>query len=134
MSTSEHNIRTSGKADGPGVICRPRSIKKGPYDFGQLRVVQELNNEHTGAVWSLKFSMCGRLLATAGQDNLVRIWVLSNYLSYFTRVREKYNPASSESDIAHEYEKIHLQMDKVSLNYNYSENKIKKTLFSQVKI
>lgn len=56
MSVSENNTRSSGKSwEGPPQICRPRSVKKGPYDFDQLRVVQELNNEHTGAVWCLKF-------------------------------------------------------------------------------
>uniref|UniRef100_A0A1I7SFA5 WD repeat-containing protein 44 n=1 Tax=Bursaphelenchus xylophilus TaxID=6326 RepID=A0A1I7SFA5_BURXY len=108
MSTSENNVKLGNRTDGPPVICRPRNLKKGPFDFSQLRVVQELNNEHTGAVWSLKFSMCGRLLATAGRDNMVRIWVLSKHLSYFTRMREKYNQGNIDSD----FEKIHLQMEK----------------------
>ncbi|TRY57390.1 hypothetical protein DNTS_024969 [Danionella cerebrum] len=47
---------------------------KGPFDFDQIRVVQDLSGEHMGAVWTMKFSHCGRLLATAGQDNVVRIW------------------------------------------------------------
>uniref|UniRef100_A0A0N5AIB0 WD repeat-containing protein 44 n=1 Tax=Syphacia muris TaxID=451379 RepID=A0A0N5AIB0_9BILA len=72
-------------------IVRPRSAKKGPFDFDDTRIVQELNNEHTGGVWCMKFSVCGRLLATAGQDSIVRVWVLREYLSYFNSLREKYN-------------------------------------------
>ncbi|XP_066496173.1 WD repeat-containing protein 44 [Tiliqua scincoides] len=64
---------------------------KGPYDFEQVRVVQDLSGEHMGAVWTMKFSHCGRLLASAGQDNVVRIWVLKNAFDYFNNMRMKYN-------------------------------------------
>uniref|UniRef100_A0A8C5WEY5 WD repeat-containing protein 44 n=1 Tax=Leptobrachium leishanense TaxID=445787 RepID=A0A8C5WEY5_9ANUR len=64
---------------------------KGPYDFEQIKVVQDLSGEHTGAVWTMKFSHCGRLLASAGQDNVVRIWVLKNAFDYFNNMRIKYN-------------------------------------------
>lgn len=39
----------------------------------------------------MKFSHCGRLLASAGQDNVVRIWVLKNAFDYFNNMRMKYN-------------------------------------------
>lgn len=39
----------------------------------------------------MKFSHCGRLLATAGQDNIVRIWVLKTAFDYFNNMRIKYN-------------------------------------------
>ncbi|XP_003797034.1 WD repeat-containing protein 44 isoform X1 [Otolemur garnettii] len=64
---------------------------KGPYDFDQIKVVQDLSGEHMGAVWTMKFSHCGRLLASAGQDNVVRIWVLKNAFDYFNNMRMKYN-------------------------------------------
>ncbi|XP_027015341.2 WD repeat-containing protein 44 [Tachysurus fulvidraco] len=64
---------------------------KGPFDFDNIRVVQDLSGEHMGAVWTMKFSHCGRLLATAGQDNVVRIWVLKNAYDYFNNMRIKYN-------------------------------------------
>ncbi|XP_063169799.1 WD repeat-containing protein 44 [Candoia aspera] len=64
---------------------------KGPYDFEQVKVVQDLSGEHMGAVWTMKFSHCGRLLASAGQDNLVRIWVLKTAFDYFNNMRMKYN-------------------------------------------
>ncbi|XP_014351416.1 WD repeat-containing protein 44 [Latimeria chalumnae] len=64
---------------------------KGPYDFDQIKLVQDLSGEHMGAVWTMKFSHCGRLLATAGQDNIVRIWVLRNAFDYFNNMRIKYN-------------------------------------------
>ncbi|XP_018414500.1 PREDICTED: WD repeat-containing protein 44 [Nanorana parkeri] len=64
---------------------------KGPYDFEHIKVVQDLSGEHMGAVWTMKFSHCGRLLASAGQDNIVRIWVLKNAFDYFNNMRIKYN-------------------------------------------
>ncbi|KAM9332445.1 LOW QUALITY PROTEIN: WD repeat-containing protein 44 [Pholidichthys leucotaenia] len=75
---------------------RPAKFKaahsyKGPFDFDQVKVVQDLSGEHMGAVWTMKFSHCGRLLATAGQDNVVRIWVLKTAFDYFNNMRLKYN-------------------------------------------
>lgn len=39
----------------------------------------------------MKFSQCGRLLATAGQDKVLRVWVVRNAYSYFQDMRTKYN-------------------------------------------
>ncbi|XP_032886751.1 WD repeat-containing protein 44 [Amblyraja radiata] len=64
---------------------------KAPFDFDQIKMVQDLSGEHMGAVWTMKFSHCGRLLATAGQDKVVRIWVLKNAWDYFKNMRIKYN-------------------------------------------
>ncbi|XP_051873509.1 WD repeat-containing protein 44-like [Pristis pectinata] len=64
---------------------------KGPFDFDQIKMVQDLSGEHMGAVWTMKFSHCGRLLATVGQDKVVRKWVLKNAWDYFNNMRIKYN-------------------------------------------
>ncbi|XP_051155787.1 WD repeat-containing protein 44 isoform X2 [Leptopilina boulardi] len=64
---------------------------KGPYEFGNLQHVQDLSGEHVGPVWCMKFSACGRLLATAGQDKVLRIWVLRDAFTYFQDMRTKYN-------------------------------------------
>lgn len=64
---------------------------KGPYEFYCLQHVQDLSGEHVGPVWCMKFSACGRLLATAGQDRVLRIWVLRDAFAYFQDMRTKYN-------------------------------------------
>jgi len=46
---------------------------------------------HQGAVWSMKFSHCGRLLATAGQNNIIWIWVLKEWYHFFNDMRKKYD-------------------------------------------
>ncbi|CAH2085188.1 unnamed protein product [Euphydryas editha] len=78
---------------------------KGPYDFdGCVRYVQELcagegpaHGAHAGAVWCCKFSVCGRLLATAGQDRLLRVWVTRDAHRMFQDMRTKYNAKQKAS-------------------------------------
>lgn len=67
----------------------------GPYEFTKLQHVQDLSGEHQGAVWCMKFSSCGRLLATAGQDKVLRIWVLKDAFQFFQDMRTKYNAEKS---------------------------------------
>ncbi|XP_037089479.1 WD repeat-containing protein 44-like [Pollicipes pollicipes] len=64
---------------------------KGPYEFDQLVFVQDFKSEHIGPVWCMKFSACGRLLATAGQDHVLRVWVLKSAYHYFCDMRTKYS-------------------------------------------
>src|SRR5687767_10361103 len=44
------------------------------------------------------FSVCGRLMATAGQDHIIRVWVLKNYLGHFTRMRDRYSQQTRGKD------------------------------------
>ncbi|KRZ29047.1 WD repeat-containing protein 44 [Trichinella pseudospiralis] len=77
--------------DGNGVIqVRASHHHKGPYYFDQLKLVQDLSGQHLGAVWCMRFSRCGRLLATAGQDNVIRIWVLKCAFDYFKEMRTRF--------------------------------------------
>ncbi|CAG9536757.1 unnamed protein product [Cercopithifilaria johnstoni] len=94
-SCNESDHEDSAIAEGTPIV-RPRNSKKGPFDFDGTRCYQELNNEHTGAIWCMKFSLCGRLLATAGQDSIIRVWVLRNHLSYFNALRDRYNSHSKK--------------------------------------
>jgi WD40 repeat protein len=76
------------EADAPedttGLKIKASPKHKGPYDFENLQLVQDLGSGvHSGPIWCMKFSNCGRLLATAGQDRLIRIWVLKSQLAYF---------------------------------------------------
>ncbi|KAM3959965.1 LOW QUALITY PROTEIN: WD repeat-containing protein 44 [Aphomia sociella] len=83
----EHNIK-----------LKASNSHKGPYDFdGCVRHVQEMGSGHAGAVWCCKFSVCGRLLATAGQDKLLRVWVTRDAYSMFQDMRTKYNTEQKSS-------------------------------------
>ena len=55
----------------------------------------------------MKFSQCGQLLATAGQDTKLRIWVLKNSYSYFDEMRNRYNAdVKSSSSPTNSYENV----------------------------
>lgn len=79
------------------IKIKASSTNKGPYEFTKLQHVQDLTGEHTGAVWCMKFSSCGRLLATAGQDRVLRIWVLKDAYAFFQDMRTKYNADQKSS-------------------------------------
>uniref|UniRef100_A0A182W541 WD repeat-containing protein 44 n=1 Tax=Anopheles minimus TaxID=112268 RepID=A0A182W541_9DIPT len=79
------------------IKIKASSTNKGPYDFAKLQHVQDLSDEHTVAVWCMKFSSCGRLLATAGQDRVLCIWVLKDAYPFFQTMRTKYNAYQKSS-------------------------------------
>ncbi|KAG8184938.1 hypothetical protein JTE90_011071 [Oedothorax gibbosus] len=68
-----------------------KSAEKGGNEFESIKIMQEISGEHTGAIWTMKFSTCGRLLASAGQDHDLRIWVLKDAYKFFDDMRHKYN-------------------------------------------
>lgn len=89
--------------DSPTPLIKIKSGHgKGPAEFEKLRILQDLSGEHVGAVWTIKFSMCGRLMATAGQDHMVRVWVLKESRSYFEEMRTKYSKPEDRSSKSEE--------------------------------
>uniref|UniRef100_A0A336M9V6 WD repeat-containing protein 44 n=1 Tax=Culicoides sonorensis TaxID=179676 RepID=A0A336M9V6_CULSO len=79
------------------IKIKASSTNKGPYEFTKIQHVQDLSGEHQGAVWCMKFSPCGRLLATAGQDRVLRIWVLKDAYPFFQDMRTKYSTETRSS-------------------------------------
>ena len=65
------------------VLKRIQAHKSGPLDFENIQFAQELSSPHLGPIWCMRFSQCGQLLATAGQDKELRIWVLKSAYNYF---------------------------------------------------
>lgn len=55
------------------VKVQPSSKKAPVKHLSDLWLVQEVQ-AHTGAIWALQFSSNGRLLATGGQDHVVKLW------------------------------------------------------------
>ncbi|EEZ99884.1 WD repeat-containing protein 44 [Tribolium castaneum] len=89
------------------IKLKASSSHKGPYEFEKVEHVQELKDEHEGPIWCMKFSCCGRLLATAGQDKVLRIWIVRDAFPFFQDMRTKYNAEkvsptpSQESLVSH---------------------------------
>ncbi|TPP62244.1 WD repeat-containing protein 44 [Fasciola gigantica] len=71
-----------------GIRIRSSRQARGRREFLQVKLVQEMKNEHTGAIWAMRFSPCGRLLATAGYDRNIRVWVLRQWYSFFKRMQQ----------------------------------------------
>lgn len=65
------------------VFKRIQAHRSGPFDFEAIQFSQELASQHLGPIWCMRFSQCGQLLATAGQDTILRIWVIRDSHSYF---------------------------------------------------
>jgi len=68
-------------------------VKDRPKAFRYVRPAQSIAQGHTGAVWAMQFSPDGFLLATAGQDHLVKVWVL---LHKFDEFQQKLVATSQE--------------------------------------
>ncbi|CAG2108998.1 unnamed protein product [Medioppia subpectinata] len=62
--------------------------KRGTPDFGGLKLLQELY-DCKGAIWVMKFSVDGQLLAAAGQDHLLRVYCSQKSWKYYTQLRNK---------------------------------------------
>ncbi|XP_053605999.1 WD repeat-containing protein 44 isoform X5 [Plodia interpunctella] len=102
VSSARHKEDVSDIADDVrgehNIKLKASNSHKGPYDFdGCVRHVQEMGGGHAGAVWCCKFSVCGRLLATAGQDKLLRVWVTRDAHHMFQDMRTKYNAEQKSS-------------------------------------
>jgi len=109
---------------------RIQAHKAGPYDFENIQFGQDLSGHHSGPIWCMKFSLCGRLLATAGQDCILRIWVLQDKYNYFNEMRRRYQVEHEgiteaqveEDEITQSYLKSpdsrgHIFMDRPFLTY-----------------
>ncbi|XP_056006107.1 WD repeat-containing protein 44-like isoform X2 [Ostrea edulis] len=96
-----------------GKIFKLKAHHKGTKEYNQLKMLQDMSGVHTGAVWTMKFSPCGKLLATGGQDNMLRIWVLKAAYPHFDDMRTKYADVRVSPTHSHE-----------SLNSIVSENSV----------
>jgi len=81
--TNRSELNVSSDDDNSELKYKVSSSNKGQHQFNKLKLVQDIN-VHVGAVWSMKFSHCGKLLATAGQNNIIWVWVLKDYYHYFS--------------------------------------------------
>ena len=58
---------------------RVSTVKKEGPDFGDLKLSQCLQ-AHDGPIWTMKFSLRGEFLATAGQSGVVYVWTVGGAL------------------------------------------------------
>jgi WD40 repeat protein len=100
-NNSDEDVTLDGiTGKSPQLKYRTANNHKGPYYFADIRLKQELSGEHnhTDAIWTMKFSICGRLLATGGQDSVVRVWVLRSAYTFFHDLQSKYARIGASAD------------------------------------
>jgi len=90
ISTTDGVSRKDGDIAAAQGFKRIQAHKSGPWDFENIQFGQDLSGHHSGPIWCMKFSLCGRLLATAGQDCILRIWVLRDKHGIFSEMRRRY--------------------------------------------
>ncbi|XP_066933160.1 WD repeat-containing protein 44-like [Clytia hemisphaerica] len=95
-SSSEDEDQHDDQHEGAIKFKNHRAIKD-RLMFRKIKLLQDLSGEHIGAVWTMKFSLCGKLLATAGQDNIVRVWVLKESAAHFQEMKMKYSKPTGRS-------------------------------------
>ena len=88
--TNTDGVKIVGNTANDQGFKRIQAHKSGPTDFQNIQFGQDLSGHHQGPIWGMKFSLCGRLLATAGQDCILRIWVLKDKYQFFYDMRRRY--------------------------------------------
>nr|NVI79837.1 putative WD repeat-containing protein 44 [Cucujiformia] len=113
------------------IKLRTSNSHKGPYEFEKVEHVQEMNDEHEGPIWCMKFSGCGKLLATAGQDKVLRIWIVKDAFQFFQEMRKKYNAEkkvsptpSQESLVSHHSNEAGANMSLIEAMNNPENEKL----------
>jgi len=90
LATDIKTTDTEGRDHALG-FKRIQAHKSGPFDFENIQFAQELESPHLGPIWCMKFSHCGQLLATAGQDKNIMVWVVKDSYDHFKDIRARYN-------------------------------------------
>eukprot|EP00624_Nannochloropsis_granulata_P005003 evm.model.NODE_35309_length_51595_cov_30.695145.14 len=70
--TKRKNVQRQETIEGQ---VRVSTVKKDGPDFGDLKVSQCLQ-AHDGPIWTMKFSLRGEFLASAGQSGVVYVWTV----------------------------------------------------------
>ena len=82
-----------------GIKFKSSPRLKTPPRYQHIELIQELSNVHDGPIWTMKFSSCGKLLATGGQDKILRIWCVNSAREEFLVLREKYRKNQGSRDM-----------------------------------
>ncbi|XP_072962244.1 uncharacterized protein [Typha angustifolia] len=74
-ATDDSQEATNSLHIGPEMV-KVRQYGKSHKELSGLYMSQEIQ-AHSGSIWSIKFSLDGRFLATAGQDCVIHVWEVS---------------------------------------------------------
>ncbi|GMH71040.1 hypothetical protein TrRE_jg8386, partial [Triparma retinervis] len=103
IKSSNHSQDTSNLSSNKSPNHVPVKVTKKDHpefqDLLLLTVIPPCNEQgeggaHKGPIWVMRFSTCGRYMATGGADNAIRIWEVNRVV----KDRSKSRGGSSESD------------------------------------
>ena len=86
----KQKVPTNGRSLPTGIKFKASFRLKTPPRYQRIELIQKLPNIHVGPIWTMKFSSCGKLLATGGQDKVLRIWCLNSAREEFLVLKGKY--------------------------------------------
>ncbi|CAF0943902.1 unnamed protein product [Rotaria sordida] len=73
---------------------------KEPTQFDKTQLLQTIVDAHNGPIWCMKFSPDGYLLATGGQDSLLKIWILKSARQHFDDFSHlTSNPSTQQNEL-----------------------------------
>ncbi|CAF0896212.1 unnamed protein product, partial [Didymodactylos carnosus] len=65
------------------VKCKSSRDLRGQTVFDKTQLLQTIVTAHNGPIWCIRFSPDGRLLATGGQDSLLKVWMFKQTHTHF---------------------------------------------------
>ena len=98
MFKKRNKVPSNGRSLPTGIKFKASSRLKTPPRYQRIELIQELPSTHVGPIWTMKFSSCGKLLATGGQDKVLRIWCLNSARDEFIVLKEKYKKNNTRGD------------------------------------
>ncbi|CAF0902091.1 unnamed protein product [Adineta steineri] len=113
-----------------------RNLKDQPQ-FDKTQLLQTIVNAHHGPIWCMRFSPDGHLLATGGQDSLLKVWVLKSAQPHFTDVsRMTANPSQQQNEIlTKRFNEFHQTMSSeqtpITINAKLGLNEMQAPLYSK---
>ncbi|CAF1510829.1 unnamed protein product [Adineta ricciae] len=66
--------------------------------FDKTQLLQTIVNAHDGPIWCMRFSPDGNLLATCGQDTLLKVWILKLAQPHFSEFSQLTSNASQQQN------------------------------------
>ena len=81
------NIKSSSSASSSAAAATVAA----PTTSSNMTQTLQANSNSKSIIWSMKFSGCGKLLATGGKDQILRVWILKAFYAEFVDLKQRYN-------------------------------------------
>ncbi|CAF1483236.1 unnamed protein product [Adineta steineri] len=110
---------------------------KEPAQFDKTQLLQTIVNAHSGPIWCMRFSPDGRLLATGGQDSLLKVWIFKSAQPYFNDFSQLSSNSSQQQNeiLVNKFNEFHRTVSSESaiptINAKLGLNEIQAPLYTK---